>query len=60
MPWVLRRIEQFIAFDFKTVRANHAILRELARHQDVTIFSSHDPVEYERLRAASERKNALA
>jgi glyoxylase-like metal-dependent hydrolase (beta-lactamase superfamily II) len=56
MPWALRRIEQFIAFDFKSVRANHAILRELARHQDVTIFSSHDPVEFERLRAASERK----
>jgi glyoxylase-like metal-dependent hydrolase (beta-lactamase superfamily II) len=55
MPWGLRRIEQFIASDFKNVRANHAILRELAKHQDVTIFSSHDPVEYERLRAASER-----
>src|ERR671937_1193677 len=56
MPWALRRIERFIAFDFKSVRANHAILRELARHKDVTIFSSHDPVEFERLRAASERK----
>ena len=58
MPWALRRIERFIAFDSKSVRANHAILQELAKHPDVTIFSSHDPVEYERLRTASERTPA--
>jgi glyoxylase-like metal-dependent hydrolase (beta-lactamase superfamily II) len=53
MPWALRGIERFIAFDNKSVRANHAAFAELAKHDDVTIFSSHDPVEYERLRAAS-------
>jgi glyoxylase-like metal-dependent hydrolase (beta-lactamase superfamily II) len=51
MPWALRGVERFIAFDYKRVRANHAILAKLARHDDVTVFSSHDPVEYERLRA---------
>jgi hypothetical protein len=51
MPWALRAVERFIAFDYKRVRANHAILAKLAKHEDVTIFSSHDPVEYERLRA---------
>jgi len=53
MPWGLRLVERFIAFDYKRVRANHAMFAELARHHDVTIFSSHDPAEYERLRAAS-------
>ena len=53
MPWALRGVERFIAFDYKSVRANHANFAELAKHDDVTIFSSHDPVEYERLRAAS-------
>jgi hypothetical protein len=53
MPWALRGIERFIAFDYNSVRANHAIFSELAKHDDVTIFSSHDPVEYERLRAAN-------
>jgi glyoxylase-like metal-dependent hydrolase (beta-lactamase superfamily II) len=53
MPRALRAIERFIAFDYKRVRANHAMLAELAKHDDVRIFSSHDPVEYERLRAAS-------
>ena len=51
MPWALRGIERFIAVDYRRVRANHAILAQLAKHDDVTIFSSHDPVEYERLRA---------
>jgi len=50
MPWALRAVERFIAFDYTRVRANHAMLAELAKHDDVTIFSSHDPVEYERLR----------
>jgi glyoxylase-like metal-dependent hydrolase (beta-lactamase superfamily II) len=53
MPWALRGIERLIAFDYKSVRANHAMFAELAKHDDVTIFSSHDPVEYERLRAGS-------
>jgi len=53
MPWALRGIERFIAFDYQRVRANHALLAELAKHDDVTVFSAHDPVEYERLRAAS-------
>jgi glyoxylase-like metal-dependent hydrolase (beta-lactamase superfamily II) len=51
MPWALRGVERFIAFDYRRVRANHAMLAQLARHADVTIFSSHDPVEYARLRA---------
>jgi glyoxylase-like metal-dependent hydrolase (beta-lactamase superfamily II) len=53
MPWALRGIERFIAFDYKRVRANHAMLAELAKHDDVRIFSSHDPIEYERLRDSS-------
>jgi glyoxylase-like metal-dependent hydrolase (beta-lactamase superfamily II) len=51
MPWALRGVERFIAFDYKRVRANHAMLAKLATHEDVTVFSSHDSVEYERLRA---------
>ena len=53
VPWALRGIEWFIAFDYECVRANHATLARLAKHEDVTLFSSHDPVEYESLRAAS-------
>jgi glyoxylase-like metal-dependent hydrolase (beta-lactamase superfamily II) len=52
-PWALRYIERFIAIDYENVRANHATLAELAKRDDVTVFSAHDPVEYERLRAAS-------
>jgi len=51
MPWALRGVERFIAFDYSRVRANHAMLAKLAKDEDVTVFSSHDPVEYERLRA---------
>ena len=53
MPWGLRYIERLIAVDYKSVRANHMMLAELAKRDDVTVFSSHDPVEYARLRAAS-------
>jgi glyoxylase-like metal-dependent hydrolase (beta-lactamase superfamily II) len=53
MPWGLRAIERFIAADYGRVRANHAMLAQLAGRDDVTVFSAHDPVEYERLRAAS-------
>ena len=53
MPWGLRGVERFIASDYKSVRANHAIFAQLATHDDVTVFSSHDPVEYDRLRAAT-------
>ncbi len=49
-PWALRCIERFIAIDGERVRANHALLAELARRDDVTVFSAHDPVEFERLR----------
>jgi glyoxylase-like metal-dependent hydrolase (beta-lactamase superfamily II) len=52
-PWPLRWIERWIADDYASVRANHATLAELARHDDVTVFSAHDPVEYERLCAES-------
>ena len=51
VPWALRAVERFIAFDYERVRANHAMFAELAKRDHVTIFSSHDPVEYERLRA---------
>jgi glyoxylase-like metal-dependent hydrolase (beta-lactamase superfamily II) len=53
MPWALRCVERFIAIDYERVRANHALLAELAKRDDVTVFSAHDPVEYDRLRAAS-------
>jgi glyoxylase-like metal-dependent hydrolase (beta-lactamase superfamily II) len=54
MPWALRGVERFIAFDHRRVRLNHAVLAELAKQDDVTLFSAHDPVEYERLRSRSE------
>jgi glyoxylase-like metal-dependent hydrolase (beta-lactamase superfamily II) len=54
MPWALRGVERFIAFDYKRVRANHATLAKLASHADVTVFSSHDPVEYARLRGVQQ------
>jgi hypothetical protein len=31
----------------------NAMLADLAKHNDVTVFSSHDPIEYARLRAAN-------
>jgi glyoxylase-like metal-dependent hydrolase (beta-lactamase superfamily II) len=51
MPWALRGVERFIAFDCQRVRANHVLLAELGKQDDMTIFSSHDAVEYDRLRA---------
>lgn len=53
-PWALRWVERLIAFDYKGVRTTHAMLAELAKRHDVTVFSAHDPVEYERLRATSD------
>ncbi len=50
-PWALRWIERLIASHYRTVRANHAALAALARRDDVTVFSAHDPVEFDRLRA---------
>jgi glyoxylase-like metal-dependent hydrolase (beta-lactamase superfamily II) len=58
MPWALRGVERFIAFDYKRVRANQTLLARLARHPDVTLFSSHDPVEYERLRARAQVRDS--
>ena len=55
MPWGLRGVERLIASDYKRVRTNHVILAELAKREEVTVFSAHDPVEYERLRAATAR-----
>jgi hypothetical protein len=52
-PWPLRWIERLIAVDYRRVRANHARLAELSRRDDVTVFSAHDPVEFERLRAVA-------
>lgn len=48
-PWALRCVERLIAADYKHVRATHALLAELAKRADVAVFSSHDPVEFERL-----------
>jgi len=52
-PWALRCVERLIASDYGQVRANHALLAELAKREDVTVFSAHDALEYERLRNAS-------
>jgi glyoxylase-like metal-dependent hydrolase (beta-lactamase superfamily II) len=52
VPWALRWIERFISVDYGRVRQNHRRLAELAKHDDVTVFSAHDPVELERLRAS--------
>jgi len=57
-PWALRWIERFIAIDYKAVRANHATLAALAKRDDVTVFSAHDPVEFDRLRASEGRARA--
>lgn len=51
-PWALRCVERLIASDYAAVRATHATLAELAKQPDVTVFSAHDPVEFERLCAA--------
>jgi glyoxylase-like metal-dependent hydrolase (beta-lactamase superfamily II) len=59
-PWALRWVERFIANDYRKVRSSHAVLAELARRDDVTVFSAHDPVEYGRLRAASAATTGLA
>jgi len=54
-PWGLRWVERFIAIDYERVRANHTTLARLASQPGVDVFSAHDPVEYERLRARSHR-----
>jgi len=59
-PWGLRWIERFIAVDYRKVRANHARLAELARRDEVTVFSAHDPVEFQRLRAAADQGRGVA
>jgi glyoxylase-like metal-dependent hydrolase (beta-lactamase superfamily II) len=48
-PWALRLVERFIAVDYARVRANHAVLAELSRKDGVTVFSAHDPVEFQAL-----------
>ena len=52
-PWALRWIERFIAVDYQRVRTNHRLLAQLAQRDDVTVFSAHDPIEYERLCAGN-------
>lgn len=54
LPWTLRLVDRLIAIDSKSVRTNHLMLAELAKREDVTVFSAHDPVEYARLRAAND------
>ncbi len=51
-PWALRWIERWIAADYASVRKNHAMLSALSQRPDVTVFSAHDPVEYDRLRGS--------
>jgi glyoxylase-like metal-dependent hydrolase (beta-lactamase superfamily II) len=53
VPWALRWVERAIAIDYRRVRENHARLAELAKRDEVTVFSSHDPVEYEQLKRSS-------
>ena len=52
MPWALPCVERLIAVDYPAVRRNHLRITELARRDDVTVFSSHDPVEFARLQDA--------
>jgi glyoxylase-like metal-dependent hydrolase (beta-lactamase superfamily II) len=59
-PWALRCVERLIASDYGAVRRTHALLAALAKQPDVTVFSSHDPVEYERLRAAGDGRTGTA
>jgi glyoxylase-like metal-dependent hydrolase (beta-lactamase superfamily II) len=49
-PFALRCVERLIASDYERVRRNHAILADLAKQPRVTVFSAHDPVEFDRLR----------
>jgi hypothetical protein len=56
-PWALRCIERFIAIDYASVRANHRVLASLAKCEDVTVFSAHDPVEFDELRGADPPRN---
>lgn len=57
VPWALRAVERFIAFDYGAGRDNHSMLAELAKRDDVTVFSAQDPVEYMRLRATSDARD---
>jgi len=51
----LRSIESFVAVDVHRVRANHRLLARLAIRDDVKVFSAHDRVEYDPLRAGEGR-----
>lgn len=51
-PPGLRAFQYVVQADLTTRLANVARLRELARDPDVTVFSAHDAVEFERSRAA--------
>jgi glyoxylase-like metal-dependent hydrolase (beta-lactamase superfamily II) len=53
MPWPLRCVERFIAMDYARVQENHRTLAELAKRDGVRVFSAHDTVEFEQLRAAA-------
>jgi glyoxylase-like metal-dependent hydrolase (beta-lactamase superfamily II) len=51
-PPGLSVFQRMVAIDDGLRRANQARLRELARaHQDVTVFSAHDPTEFDALAA---------
>lgn len=53
IPAGIRLFERSAAIDSRKIVENHARLAELhAGHRDVSVFSAHDPVEYEAFRAA--------
>ncbi|HVQ51935.1 MAG TPA: MBL fold metallo-hydrolase, partial [Mycobacterium sp.] len=53
VPRALTAMESLVAFDRKTVQANHVRLVELYRRQDpdLMIVCAHDPTLYERAKA---------
>jgi glyoxylase-like metal-dependent hydrolase (beta-lactamase superfamily II) len=61
VPVGLRVFEQTMGVDGRRVRKNHERLRELAAREDPTLsmFSAHDPIELDRLRAYPEPRAAV-
>jgi glyoxylase-like metal-dependent hydrolase (beta-lactamase superfamily II) len=50
--WGMERFERLVAIERSRLAENHARLGELARAADVTVFSAHDPDEFDALRVA--------
>ncbi len=51
--WGMERFERLVAIDRSRLAENHARLGALARADDVTVFSAHDPDEFDALRASA-------